>query len=72
MTGRDGRLVDSGAGFRGGCATVAHVRRFGGIGKLGYTPAIIVDFRQFTEILDIVLPQHGVETQVETCRRVSQ
>ena len=72
MTGRDGRLVDSGAGFRGGCATVAHVRCFGGIGKLGYTPAIIVDFRQFTEILDIVLPQHGVETQVETCRRVSQ
>ena len=72
MTGRDGRLVDARTGFRGGRAAVAHMRRFGGIGKLGYTPAIIVDFRQFAEIADIVPTQHRVEAQVEACRRVSQ
>lgn len=50
MSGCDRVLVDGGAGFRGGSATVTQVRRLARHGDQRGAPAIVVDFAQIPEI----------------------
>ena len=69
MAGRDRVLVDGGAGFRSGSATVTQVRRLARHGDQRGAPAIVVDFAQIPEIAYGLHAEHAIETGVASgCR----
>ena len=69
MSGCDRVLVDGGAGFRGGSATVTQVRRLARHGDQRGAPAIVVDFAQIPEIAYGLHAEHAIETGVASgCR----
>ena len=72
MSGRDRVLIDGGAGFRSGSATVTQVRRLARHGDQCGTPAIVMDFAQIPEIAYGLHAEHAIETGVASCCRESK